>query len=90
MYAISHSAPYKRALEREKMSNVTLQNEVEQLKERMREIMKQILASHGGGQMRFSSNHGSSSQVFYLIYINNIFPNIIKYLTDELLTFPKI
>eukprot|EP00268_Persea_americana_P040590 TRINITY_DN40353_c0_g1_i5.p1 TRINITY_DN40353_c0_g1~~TRINITY_DN40353_c0_g1_i5.p1 ORF type:complete len:168 (+),score=22.38 TRINITY_DN40353_c0_g1_i5:8-511(+) len=61
-YAISSSAPCKRALEREKKSNVTLHTEVEQLKEQMRE-MQQYLASPGGGQMRFSSNHESSSQV---------------------------
>eukprot|EP00268_Persea_americana_P021797 TRINITY_DN2169_c0_g1_i5.p1 TRINITY_DN2169_c0_g1~~TRINITY_DN2169_c0_g1_i5.p1 ORF type:complete len:176 (+),score=21.16 TRINITY_DN2169_c0_g1_i5:707-1234(+) len=53
-YAISRSAPYRRALEREKKSNVTLHTEVEQLKEQMMET-QQILASHGGGQMRFSS-----------------------------------
>lgn len=88
-YAISRSAPYKRALEREKKSNVTLHTEVEQLKEHVRE-MQQILASRGEGQMRFSSNHGSSSQVLYLFYINNIFPNIIKNPIDELLTFPNI
>ncbi|XXG58737.1 hypothetical protein AAC387_Pa04g0973 [Persea americana] len=51
-YAISRSAPYKRALERGKKSNATLHTEVEQLKEQMRE-MQQILASHGRAQMRF-------------------------------------
>ena len=88
-YAISRSAPYKRALEQEKKFNVILHTEVEQLKEHVRE-MQQLLASHGGGHMRFSSNHGSSSQVLYLFYINNIFPNIIKYPIDELPTFPNI
>eukprot|EP00268_Persea_americana_P021794 TRINITY_DN2169_c0_g1_i12.p1 TRINITY_DN2169_c0_g1~~TRINITY_DN2169_c0_g1_i12.p1 ORF type:complete len:108 (+),score=20.51 TRINITY_DN2169_c0_g1_i12:102-425(+) len=61
-YAISSSAPCKRALEREKKSNVTLHTEVEQLKEQMMET-QQILASHGWRRMQFSSNHGSSSQV---------------------------
>ena len=88
-YSLLRSAPYKRALEREKKSNVTLHTAVEQLKEQMRE-MHQIFASHSGGQMQFSSKHGSSSQVLYLFYINNIFPNIIKYLIGELLTFPNI